>query len=75
MVKRRVSLTHKKQRPLLADMLPFEVPPTFSNRGYYRFLRDNGVEIEKGHLRWICKTSDLDQTMRLLFGIRHDVTI
>lgn len=69
MAKRRVSLTHRKQRSVLTDMLPFEVPPTFSNRGYYRFLRDNSVEIEKGQLRWICETDDLDRTMRLLFGI------
>lgn len=51
-------------------MLPFEVPPTFSNRGYYRFLRDNSVEIEKGQLRWVCKTDALDRTMRILFGIK-----
>lgn len=69
MAKRRVSLTHRKQRSVLTDMLPFEVPPTFSNRGYYRFLRDNNVEIENGQLRWICKTDALDRTMRLLFGI------
>ncbi len=70
MAKRRVSLTHRKQRSILTDMLPFEVPPTFSNRGYYRFLRDNSVEIEKGQLRWVCKTDALDRTMRLLFGIK-----
>lgn len=70
MVKRRVSLTDRKQRSVLTDMLPFEVPPTFSNRGYYRFLRHNSVEIEKGELRWVCETTDLDHTMRLLFGIK-----
>ncbi|TRO22228.1 RNA-directed DNA polymerase [Ectopseudomonas mendocina] len=69
MSKRRTSFTHKKQRAVLMDMLPFEVPPTFSNRGYYRFLRNNSVEIENGLLRWICETPDLNQTMRLLFGI------
>ncbi|MDO6415348.1 antiviral reverse transcriptase Drt3b [Sphingomonas sp. BIUV-7] len=69
MAKRRVSLTHRKQRSVLTDMLPFEVPPTFSNRGFYRFLRDNSVEIEKRQLRWICETDALDRTMRLLFGI------
>ena len=69
MAKRRVSLTHRKQRSVLTDMLPFEVPPTFSNRGYYRFLRDNSIEIENGQLRWICGNDALDRTMRLLFGI------
>ena len=69
MAKRRASFTHRKQRSVLTDMLPFEVPPTFSNRGYYRFLRDNNIEIENGQLRWICATDALDRTMRLLFGI------
>lgn len=75
MAKRRVALTHRKQRSVLTDMLPFEVPPTFSNRGFYRFLRENNVEIDDGHLRWICDTDDLDQTMRLLFGIKANVDI
>ena len=75
MAKRRVSLTHRKQRSVLTDMLPFEVPPTFSNRGYYHFLRKNSIEIEKGHLRWICGSSDLDWTMRLLFGIHPSTVI
>ncbi|WP_210173809.1 antiviral reverse transcriptase Drt3b [Rhizobium sp. Root268] len=60
---------------MLTDMLPFEVPPTFSNRGYYAFLRDNSIEIEKGQLRWICETANLDQTMRLLFGFTPTAVI
>lgn len=75
MAKRRVSLTHRKQRSVLTDMLPFEVPPTFSNRGFYRFLRDNSVEIENKQLRWVCETNALDCTMRLLFGIAPTVAI
>jgi hypothetical protein len=75
MAKRRVSLTHRKQRSILTDMLPFEVPPTFSNRGYYRFLRDNSVDIERGQLRWICETDALDRTMRLLFDIKATTVI
>ncbi|WP_211420204.1 antiviral reverse transcriptase Drt3b [Agrobacterium tumefaciens] len=75
MAKRRVSLTHRKQRSVLTDMLPFEVPPTFSNRGFYRFLRDNSVEIENKQLRWVSDTDALDRVMRLLFGISSTVTI
>ncbi|MEQ1519107.1 MAG: antiviral reverse transcriptase Drt3b, partial [Usitatibacteraceae bacterium] len=75
MAKRRVSLTHRKQRSVLTEMLPFEVPPTFSNWGFYRFLRDNSIEIEKRQLRWICETDALDQTMRLLFGIESAAEI
>jgi len=70
MAKRRVALTHRKQRSVLTDMLPFEVPPTFSNRGFYRFLRDHSVEIERGQLRWVCDTTALDDAIRLIFGIK-----
>lgn len=70
MAKRRVSLPHRKQRSVLTDMLPFEVPPTFSNRGYYHFLVNNSVEIENGQLRWVCETNALDEIMVLLFGIK-----
>jgi hypothetical protein len=48
-------------------MLPFEVPPTFSNRGFYRFLRKHGVEITGPSVRWMSDTDALDVTMRLLF--------
>lgn len=75
MAKRRVSLTHRKQRPILTDMLPFEVPPTFSNRGYYRFLRKHCVEIENREVRWNCESDSIDQTMRLLFGIAKNIPI
>jgi hypothetical protein len=51
-------------------MLPFEVPPTFSNRGFYRFLRKNGVEIEGKKLCWVSATSALEPTIRLLFGVK-----
>ncbi len=60
---------------MLTDMLPFEVPPTFSNRGYFRFLRKHSIEIEKGQLRWVCDTTDIDQTLRLLFGIAPNIPI
>jgi hypothetical protein len=56
-------------------MLPFEVPPTFSNRGFYRFLLANGVEIEGNELRWLSDTSALDSTISLLFGIEATTAV
>jgi hypothetical protein len=69
MPKRRVPLTHPKVRSILTDMLPFEIPPTFSNRGFYSFLLRNKVDIEDHKLRWTCDTGALDSVMRLLFGV------
>lgn len=73
MAKRRIYLTHRKQRAVLTDMLPFEVPPTFSNRGFYRFLRDHEIEIDDGHVRWICNNDALDSLISLIFGVK-DIT-
>tara|TARA_R110002074_G_scaffold402333_1_gene607538 strand:+ start:19812 stop:21821 length:2010 start_codon:yes stop_codon:yes gene_type:complete len=56
-------------------MLPFEVPPTFTNRGFYRFLRDHNIEIDDGCIRWVSDTNDLDATMQLLFGIEDEGSI
>jgi hypothetical protein len=75
MAKRRVALTHRKQRSVLTDMLPFEVPPTFSNHGFYSFLKRNGIEFEDGRLRWIARTPDLDKAICLLFGIKASTDV
>lgn len=70
MSKRSVALTHRKQRSVLTDMLPFEVPPTFTNRGFFAFLRDHRIEIEDGQVRWKDGGPGLERTVRLLFGVR-----
>src|SRR5687768_5520731 len=75
MSKRSASLTHRKQRSVLTDMLPFEVPPTFSNRGFYRFLRDNHVEFEGATLRWKAAGVALDTAICLLFGIKDETVL
>jgi hypothetical protein len=72
MSKRSVTLTHRRQRSVLTDMLPFEVPPTFTNRGFFAFLRDHRVEFEAGELRWKDGGPGLERTMRLLFGVKKE---
>lgn len=69
MSKRSKLLVDRKQRSILTDMLPFEVPPTFSNRGFYRFIRAHEIEIAGSTLRWTCDTDALDSIIYLLFGI------
>ena len=75
MPKRRVALTHRKQRSVLTDMLPFEVPPTFSNRGFYSFLIKHRIEFEDGSLQWASGVPGLDATVGLLFGLKADAVI
>lgn len=73
MSKRSITLSHRRQRSVLTDMLPFEVPPTFTNRGFFAFLRDHRVEIEAGQLRWKDGGPGLDRVISLLFGIKKSV--
>src|SRR5690349_16007660 len=75
MPKRRVALTHRKQRSVLTDMLPFEVPPTFSNRGFYSFLKKHRIEFEDGSLQWAGGVPGLDATVRLLFGLKTNAVV
>lgn len=70
MPKRSVALTHRKQRSVLTDMLPFEVPPTFSNKGFYSFLREHRIDIVDNDLRWKAGGAGLEKTIHLLFGIK-----
>lgn len=37
---------------LLCDVLPYELPFTFSNRGFYRYLVRNQIRIDDGLVKW-----------------------
>ena len=46
-------LRYKKERVLLSDTLPYELPLIFTNRGFYRFLVKNEIELDdNGTLHW-----------------------
>lgn len=50
--RRKIRLKYKKERVLLSDVLPYELPVIFSNRYFYRFLVSNGVKLENHTLSW-----------------------
>lgn len=75
MSKRSVRLTHRRLRSVLTDMLPYEVPPTFTNRGFFAFLRDNRIDLEADQLRWKDGSPGLELAMRMLFGIKKSAII
>ena len=45
MGKKKKYIKYPKERAILSDVLPYEVPITFSNRHFYRFLLDNQIEL------------------------------
>lgn len=65
MPKRRQSLRKHPSRVVLSDVLPYELPPSFSNRGLYDFLRDADVCLgaETVHAK------QLDDTSEVILGV------
>jgi len=45
MSKKKKHIKYPKERAILSDVLPYEIPITFSNRYFYRFLVDNEIEL------------------------------
>ncbi len=69
--KRSIPASYSYHRPLLSDVHPFEVPPTFSNGGFFDFVTRHGVKLEKRgrdtFVVWECPNSRLDEVIQLLF--------
>lgn len=80
MKRKRIKLRYKKERVVFSDVLPYELPITFTNRFFYRFLVKNEVEYEinplelnKNRLRWKSGISiGTKQVLAILFGIDSD---
>lgn len=72
--KRNLNPKFKYQRPILTDVLPFEVPPSFSNGGFFHFLTEYNVKIDiKGagtRVVWECETDAVDATISIIFGTK-----
>jgi hypothetical protein len=58
----------KKERSLLSEMLPYEVPIYFSNKQFYEFIVDSKVELIKdGYIRIWKYRKYLISTFKLMF--------
>lgn len=73
MSRKKISLKYRKERSILSDVLPYEIPVTFSNRHFYDFLLTNRVECQNGEVSWLANDDTLDQIVKLLFGISDSV--
>jgi hypothetical protein len=45
-------INYKKERIVLSEVLPYETPVIFSNRGFYNFLIENRVKTKGGNINW-----------------------
>lgn len=65
---KKYRLPYKKERSLLSDVLPYEIPVSFSNRHLYAFiLRHRVQKTGNKEIVWLKGTPALDRLVCLLF--------
>jgi hypothetical protein len=70
-----------KERVMLGDILPYELPPTYSNRYLFQFIVENGISLNGNVLSWNKISNNnsqnnidfLSETIKLLFGISGNI--
>ena len=72
MNKKKKYIQYPVERAILSDVLPYEVPITFSNRYLYRFIIDNGISIDGEKIIYNNKFIDeesetFQELLRILF--------
>lgn len=68
MRRRRVKVRNISSRVLLSEVLPYEVPASFSNSGLYSFLASRGARFHKGSLYIEGQDDATLVVLRILFG-------
>ena len=66
---RKVRLPYKKERCLLSDVLPYEIPISFSNRHFYTFVLRHQIRVEGNSILWLKSSTALDKIVSLLFAL------
>lgn len=69
MRRKRDRLHSRRQRPVLSDTLPFEVPASFGNRHLFDLLSRYDVRIVGNILRWEASSDVFDEAAYVLSGI------
>lgn len=64
-------ITNKKERAILSDVLPYELPPTFSNRYFYEFLLDNEINLNGNVFSWKEGDEALKEIIKMLFDLNN----
>ena len=69
MSRKRINVPYRRERCVLSDTLPYEVPLTFTNRYFYAFLQANRIEYLNGKISWKDESDTLDVIIGILFGL------
>lgn len=70
---KKIRLPYKKERSLLSDVLPYEIPVSFSNRHLYAFiLRHRIQKNDNKEIVWLKGTPALDRLVCMLFCLPNN---
>lgn len=69
MSKKKKRIKYKEERVVLSDILPYEIPLTFSNRHFYKFLIKNKIKLIDNCLFWKKDDKELIKIIEILFNI------
>jgi hypothetical protein len=69
---KKKQINNKKERVILSDVLPFEIPITFSNRHFHNFLVNNHISTDGKMIKWDKNDPILEIIVKLLFGFKKD---
>lgn len=76
--RRAIPTRFQYHRPILSDVLPFEVPPIFGNLGYFDFLSRHDVRLRTiggaTYVQWICDDDSIDLAIQTVFGAANNVS-
>jgi len=80
MKRKKIPINYSKERVILSDVLPFEIPITYSNRHFYNFLVKNKIKVTTSadgskKVVWQDKNSFIGEILKLLLGFRQDKVI
>lgn len=72
MAKRKKIIKYKNERIVMSDILPYEVPITFSNRHFYNFLVKNSIKMTNNCIFWKNKSKAFDKLVKFVFNIQGE---
>ena len=65
--KKKEKIAYKKERVVLSDILPYEVPVIFNNRYFYQFLVENEIKWNGKKITFKLNVTGLDDVIKIIF--------
>ncbi|WP_422343434.1 antiviral reverse transcriptase Drt3b [Parasphingorhabdus sp.] len=74
MPRKKQTIRYDRNRALLSDVLPFEVPLTFSNRHFLDLVESYDLKHKNGNIKWNSQSDAADWVIRRILGVNSACT-